>query len=263
MFFDLLLNILSFLDRVYDRFTPFIGVYRTDFVLNVVCVMCVIYFLTKIVEDAITFNSTSEYIGYKEYIKTRVWTIVATIVVGFLGINTLYTRGINPYSVSCAYIEAYDVEKSIDSLAILTGYFLYDILFRKPAKEYVIHHSIGIVASFIIMASLYSPGAFYTQILLITELSTIFLNMYHLCVNTKILKIFSMIMFTVTYTIVRVVYIFVVLTKIFQCAQYEPFDIYYALLCIMVFALYALNIYWYCKLIAKLSRIVSGKDKNN
>lgn len=254
--------------KIHDTLTLLIGFERAEFILNTICSMFVIYFFVKIVEDLVSFYETKTnliniQVGHDVKSKNFAWTIVATIIVGFLGIDTLYTHGINPCSVSCSVIEKYDIKNVTESLAMLTGYFLYDILFRRPAKEYIFHHSIGIISSFIIMTSLYSIGAFYAHILLITELSTIFLNMYHLSENTKILKIFSMIMFTFTYTVVRIVHIFVIITKIFQCTRNDTFDIYYVIMCIMVFALYLLNVYWFIKIINKLSRIISGKEKNN
>lgn len=186
------------------------------------------------------------------------WCVTSTLVVGYLGITSLIEYGLSDMNIkSCTQIENYDLTHSMYPLGILTGYFVYDIIFNSPSPQFLFHHILGIGSSIIIIFTGYSIGAYYYELLLITEISTVFLNMYHLCVNTKKRKLACMTLFTLSFTIVRPLYMFRVLIKIFECFRYEKL---YCALCVSVLSLYALNMYWYVAIIKKIYNLIKKSE---
>jgi hypothetical protein len=239
VFINILLKVLSFIVNSYE------------FVVIMICE-----------PEKLINNKLCE----KDTMKSKYWCIISMLIVGYLGINSLVKNclyglyglyglnSLNSFTIyqsiaSCSQIENYDLSQSMYPLGILTGYFVHDIIFNSPSPQFIFHHLLSICSSFVIIYSEYSIGAYYHEILLITEISTIFLNMYHLCVNTEKRKIVCMILFTLSFTIVRPFYIFMVLLKIFECFRYETL---YVTMCVLVFSLYVLNMYWYYAIIRKI-----------
>lgn len=195
--------------------------------------------------------------GYES--KKQVVTIVQTIILGYFGIKSMHRHGFDAYNIECSEINNFHSPDTLFFCGLLVGYFLHDTIFQKPSKEYIFHHILGTIASLAVVFTQYHVSAYYYEILLILEITNIFLNMYYLSINTKIIKLVSMILFASSFTVIRVMYIPVILFRLIKCHDgsfYGLNSYIYNLIIVNTLILYALNIFWYCKIINKLMEII-------
>lgn len=171
------------------------------------------------------------------------WLIVSMIVSMFMGFTSL--NKFFPILLNMSenmFDNDYDVYDSIDNISVFVGYIVHDLIFNKPSRTYIFHHVLCLLPIIIFSIYEYSKGMMVGEILLIAEISTIFLSMktfmkYITGSEAKIVNI----MFAVTFVIFRTLMI----PYILGCIYFKMgSDILAMYTFISVFVLAILNIIW-------------------
>lgn len=202
---------------------------------------------------------------------SKQWIGISTITTLILGITPIIKYGI----YNCIFLNSTTRNMIITNnfignmytLSLFVAYLWYDLLFNilnildihniyKKIKTlhktdiiYICHHLLCTLPMIWFVFSEYALGIYFSEILLISELSTVFLN---LKLATKIYKnlnnMFSF-LFMITFLIVRSVFMPIVLYQIYMCFEnsYQYYFVIGSFLCLII-----LNMYWTILIISKI-----------
>lgn len=138
-----------------------------------------------------------------------------------------------PYFYNHLYIVSY-----------LVSYFMYDLLFNKLNRDFIFHH-IMILGSLVLYV-LSEKYTFYVYILIMTEISSIFLTLTHLANNNIIKKIY-IVLFVITFFLIRLCLVGITLLIIFRFESYSD----KVVLLPPYISIYLLNLYWFRLIVKK------------
>ncbi|VBB18387.1 hypothetical protein YASMINEVIRUS_850 [Yasminevirus sp. GU-2018] len=248
---------------VFDRATSIdalIDDYSSQivFVLNTLIVILALgasyYFLKKILG----------WFGFKdvhpENVKgrtmTRQWLLISTVVTGYLGFHSFLRHGYFINRVPCEAVENYAVSDIVVPGSVIVGYLLYDLVFNGVSRVYVLHHVVGSIPVIMVIFLNHSKGAYFSDVLLSLEISTIFLNMK--LIAPQFLNKALIYTFMGSFMVFRPLFLPIVMAKVVECGSYEPFYIFIAL-CLV--ALMLVNYYWTILMISKF-RSVAHAEKH-
>jgi len=180
---------------------------------------------------------------------TRQINIMSAVMTGLLAFSSLVENGI-PYisdKCECDDIRKYDVEKHAWPIILALSYFAYDSIFHKLTLIYYVHHFFGFFPVIVFLITKNSYGIYFSIALLLTEWSSLFLNLSY-TVSDRIKK-FLQCVFFLTFILVRPVYMTTILKKIYECPP-QIFIEYVGVASVVL--LYVMNLYWCILLIRKM-----------
>jgi hypothetical protein len=132
---------------------------------------------------------------------------------------------------------------------LMTAYFVYDLVFNKPNREYIYHHVLCL--SCIGIYAWTQSYAFYVAAACVTELSTIFLAASVLFAKRSKGRALVMIDFCVTFFVCRIILIGIILMMIWFTESGTRLVTTMSSFA----ALYILNIYWFVLITQKVVRV--------
>lgn len=191
---------------------------------------------------------------YKKYTDSKVrtgsltiqWSIVSMIVSMFMGFTSL-SKFFPVLPNIIMFDNDYDIYSSVDTVSVFVAYVMYDLIFNRPPKTYIFHHVLCLMPIVIFTIYEYSYGMMVGEILLIAEISTIFLSMksfikYITESNMKIVNI----LFVATFVTFRTLMMPYILLSLYFKVNTEPTidNILGMYTFISVFILTILNMIW-------------------
>lgn len=223
----------------------------STYALIICFIMSLIHFMVHVLR--LRFKQILEKNSINQSNQTRdiVWDIVSTIITAYLGFGALYRHGYFISSVSCSTIKSYDMSSYSFVLpcSVIMSYMLYDLMFNKLSNLYKFHHLISVIPLTILIIFSNSYGAYFTDVLLMTEISTVFLNGGFILTNLK--RTISRVLFICTFMIFRPVLIIYVFLKMLECNDGGYFFMF-MFTCLSLLA--TLNGYWTLSIIKNITR---------
>jgi hypothetical protein len=186
---------------------------------------------------------------------TRQGNILSIIITSILSILAINNIILNP---TCHYIKSYDPHTVFIPMMLLFTYFAYDMIFGTPQRLHILHHMIGFFAIYMSFYSGYNFIAYYTFACFVTEISTVPLVMSHITKGK--FKEFWMLLFAITFTIVRPLYLLSVINDSIKCFEYEYINV---IIIVSLIALYSLNMYWFYLICDKMYRKIINSMHND
>jgi len=180
---------------------------------------------------------------------TRQAYIISATITGALTIAAVREHIFSSAAITCEYINHYDTSKTEILCIVLLGYFIYDALFHDLRQEFLLHHVVGGIAICLITLGQNHYGIYFAGVVLVVELSTVPLNLIH--ITSGATQVFFKYVFALSFTLVRPVYMSLVLKKMIEC---PPDSIIGYIGVGFFFGLYLLNLYWFYKLCIKMYR---------
>lgn len=249
---------------IYDSATSLvINSYYNDYMNIILCMLYVSISLVVFRASMHILHTLLRIFGYPDKDRllkgqsTKSWVILSTVVTVYMIVHSLLKHSIYIGDVECMVIESHDIKESLIPLSVISGYFIYDILYHKLTREQIFHHILGILPILMVFVS-NNSAIYYTEVLLITEVSTIFLNMMYLCTKTKNRKIFFTICFISSFFAVRVMFIFILLTKMASCFR---LCLSHVIIASAISSLYILNLYWFYMVVLKFINLILRQGK--
>lgn len=205
-----------------------------------------IYNIFKIVLARIGCVNTDSKIT-KSRSMTSQWLLISSIVTTFLGISPLLKHGYFVNHITCDILNNTDIIQSIPVLSIFVAYLWYDLIFNQISTMYKFHHLICSLSVVWVISIGHSAGVMFSEILLIAEISTIFLNLK--MITTGFVKNMISLLFMITFIIFRSMYMPNVLLKMFECFSY---DLSYIVIITIFTSVMIINYYWTVLIIGKV-----------
>lgn len=232
-----------------------------------------IMFFMNILEMMIIFSSTYTalkiiltYIGCKNtnYQNTKnksrsmttQWLLISAFVTIYLGITPLLKHGYFVDHISCNVLENTPIKESIMLLSVFVGYLWYDLLFNNISKMYKCHHLLCSMSVVMVVCKNHSPGVMFSELLMMAEISTIFLNLKTVT-DGFLNKMFSL-LFMIIFILFRPLYMPQVFLKMIECIKY---DFTYIIIVVSFASLLLMNFYWGIIIIKKgLTIFTNGNE---
>jgi hypothetical protein len=192
---------------------------------------------------------------------TTQWIVISSIVTTYLGITPLLKHGYFVNHITCEKLlstTSSSMNESIPLLAVFVAYLWYDLMFNNISYMYVCHHLICCLPVIWVVCIDHTPGIMFSEILMIAEISTIFLNL-KMITNGIINKILSLV-FMITFILIRPIYMPQVLFKMFECWE-QNFT--YNVIIVAFVSLMIMNFYWSVLIIRKgIKSCINIKSEN-
>jgi hypothetical protein len=222
-----------------------------------------IMFFINILEMMVIFSST--YTAFKiilshigcentNYLNTKnksrsmttQWLLISTFVTIYLGITPLLKHGYFVDHINCNVLENTPIKESITLLSVFVGYLWYDLLFNNISTMYKCHHLLCSLSVVMVVCKNHSPGVMFSELLMMAEISTIFLNL-KMITDGFLNKMFSF-LFMITFILFRPLYMPQVFLKMIECFKY---DVTYIIIVVSFASLLLMNFYWGILIIRK------------
>lgn len=171
---------------------------------------------------------------------------IITIILVYYGFDQYIVLSSN---ASCSEIRDYDINEHFFTMLLFIAYLVHDMIFHKLPLQSIVHHIFCCVSVTAILISRSKYGMYFATASMLVELSTPALNLIYLTKGT--LNTISLILFGITFTIVRPIYMLLIILKMVQCGLEFNVEIFGFIIFI---ALYILNLYWFVLLIRKMYR---------
>lgn len=187
---------------------------------------------------------------------TTQWLLISSIVTSYLGFTPLFKHGYFVDHINCNILKTYDISQSILLLSLFVGYLWYDLLFNNISKMYKCHHLLCSLSVVMVVCKNHSAGVMFSELLMMAEISTIFLNLKMITTHL-IKKIFSL-MFMITFILFRPIYMPQMFLKMLECIKY---DFTYIIIAVSFASLLLMNFYWGFLIIKKALSSCSRSDQ--
>ena len=197
-------------------------------------------------------NTDSKIVGSRSM--TTQWLIISSVITSYLGLTPFIKHGYFVNHITCDILNNTDIYQSIPVLSLFVAYLWYDLIFNKISTMYKFHHIICSIPVVWFISIEHSAGIVFAEILMIAEISTIFLNLK--MITSGLIKNIVTLLFMITFVVFRPVYMPQVLFKMFECMPLSldnklQYDAPYIVMTGVFTCIMILNLYWTVLIIKK------------
>lgn len=227
------------------------------FVFGIILCMGFLYWIITLILKCL--NVANDYLDVKNQKDTRAWLLLTTPILAYIGLDPLIKYGYNIGVYECAKIASINHTDVFVPFGIFTAYVWYDLFFNRLPTIYVIHH---IIIGFVPMIMYFANdtiGMYFTLLVMISELSTVMLNISML-MPAGWFRSFFRLLFAFAFILFRPIMYTSIAINIFICNNYFTF-VGYCIAAITITFLSIINIYWTFCILARCCR--SRKDKQD
>lgn len=228
-------NFHSSFDRFYLRSFNFFAL-----VFGAILALGILYYLVVMLLKYC--NCDNDCLDVKNKKDTRAWLLLTTPLIAYIGFNSLINYGYNLGFQNCANIASFPASEAFVPFGLFTAYVWYDLFFNNLPFIFVFHH---IIAGFVpvIMYLLNDRiGIYFTLIVMISEISTVFLNIVYL--TNGWFRSFFKLVFTFTFIVFRPILYTSILFNVINCNEYFTTSFGYFVAFFSISFLWIINLYW-------------------